>query len=130
MWTTLVPVSQSFRSWKIPVSAGRILFMFAISTLLMALLSWGTGGTLLTIPSLAVAEAVDTYQGFGATTLGGSGQAEYRVTNLNDSGPGSLRDAVSQGNRYIVFDVGGEIELLGRMFVEGPNITYAEGRAS
>jgi hypothetical protein len=45
------------------------------------------------------------------------------VTNLNDSGPGSLRDALSQGNRYIVFEVGGVIETSSRIYVKGGNIT-------
>lgn len=64
-----------------------------------------------------------SHQGFGAGTPGGEGQAVYHVTNLNDSGQGSLRDAVSQGNRHIVFDVGGEILLGAKLAVRGAFIT-------
>ncbi len=48
----------------------------------------------------------------------------YHVTNLNDSGPGSLRDAVSAGPRIVVFDVGGYIELRSPLSVKS-NITIA-----
>jgi hypothetical protein len=71
----------------------------------------------------SVAENVNSYQGFGADTLGGEGESVYHVTTLNDSGPGSLRDALSQGNRHIVFDIAGEIALQSRLYVNGANIT-------
>lgn len=64
-----------------------------------------------------------TIQGFGSMTKGGAGQPVYRVTNLKDSGTGSLRDAVSKGYRYIVFDVAGEINLTQDIWVRGPFIT-------
>jgi hypothetical protein len=45
------------------------------------------------------------------------------VTNLNNSGPGSLRDALSTGNRCVVFNVGGTIALSSAILVRGANIT-------
>lgn len=47
----------------------------------------------------------------------------YHVTNLNDSGAGSFRDAVSKGNRFVVFDVGGNINITKRINITQDNIT-------
>jgi hypothetical protein len=56
-------------------------------------------------------------EGFGRDAMGGRNGKVYVVTNLNDSGAGSLRDAVSQPDRTIVFSVGGLIKIKDRMVV-------------
>lgn len=74
------------------------------------------------LATAAPALAQGPYEGF-ATTPGGSGGAVVRVTNLNNSGPGSLRAALAGGNRTIVFDVGGEIVLSDYLRVGGAFVT-------
>ena len=63
------------------------------------------------------------YEGFGVSTPGGSGGAVVSVTNLNDGGPGSFREAVAQGQRTVVFEVGGTIELTSAVHVRGAFMT-------
>ncbi len=58
-------------------------------------------------PVYAFPEAV----GFGRNATGGRFGTPYLVTNLNDSGAGSFREAVSAGHRIVVFTVGGYIHL-------------------
>ncbi len=62
----------------------------------------------------ALVEAFPGAEGGGKYSVGARGDSNievYHVTNLNDSGSGSLRDAVSKPGRIVVFDVGGTINL-------------------
>jgi len=63
-------------------------------------------------------------EGFARFASGGRGGALYRVTNLNNDGKGSFRDAVSHPNRTVVFDVSGVIKIHEKIKV-APNITIA-----
>jgi len=64
-------------------------------------------------------------EGFGKYTTGGRGGKVYVVTNLNDDGPGSLRDGVSKNvPTIVVFAVSGTIHLESPLFIKG-NTTIA-----
>lgn len=64
--------------------------------------------------------------GGGMFTSGGRGGRVIPVTNLNDSGPGSLRAAMeAEGPRIVVFRVAGTIELESNININHPNITVA-----
>jgi hypothetical protein len=65
-------------------------------------------------------------QGFGANTVGGRGGRVFEVTNLNDSGAGSLRECVEATvPRICVFRIGGTIALQSDLEIEDPYITIA-----
>jgi hypothetical protein len=80
----------------------------------------GSGGGPAPGPALAFPGA----QGFAKKATGGRNGVVYHVTNLNDSGAGSFRDAVSASNRIVVFDVGGYVQLVTAVSAKS-NLTIA-----
>lgn len=102
---------------------GAALFVFGIMTFLALLL--------LLVPAAMVSQAATVpafpeAEGFGMYTQGGRGGKVIAVTNLNDSGPGSLRAAIeTKGPRIVVFRVCGIIDLKKDLKVREPFLTIA-----
>jgi len=65
--------------------------------------------------------------GWAQGTRGGAGGQILRVTNLNESGPGSYRAALeAPGPRIVVFEVGGVIDMQGKnITIRNPFLTIA-----
>jgi pectate lyase len=64
--------------------------------------------------------------GAGQWSMGGRGGRVFTVTHLEDTGPGSLREAVeASGPRTVVFAVSGTIRLQKELIVRHPRITIA-----
>ncbi len=68
--------------------------------------------------------------GGGMYSFGGRGGKVLVVTNLNDSGPGSFREACEQGGpRIIVFNVAGVIRIKAPISIRAPYVTIAGNTA-
>lgn len=67
--------------------------------------------SLISAASMAQAPAFPGAEGHGRYVTGGRSGKIVHVTNLNDSGTGSFREAVKSDNKIIVFDVAGVIAL-------------------
>src|SRR5262249_4934720 len=82
--------------------------------------------TKATFPGFAATQGGNRYapgSPGGTCTSSTSTSCTYRVNSLAPSGFGTLADAVSQSNRYIVFDVPGTITLKQGIMVTGANLT-------
>lgn len=91
-----------------------------------AMLGAAVAGGCLAGPGAARVPAFPGAEGAGAYSLGGRGGRVIRVTNLADSGPGSLRAAVeASGPRIVIFDIGGTIRLEKPLTIRNPRITIA-----
>lgn len=82
----------------------------------------GISAALMSATAMAQIPAFPGAEGFGKYTTGGRGYQIYHVTSLDDSGPGTLRDAVTTSGRIVVFDVAGDIILQSPLVFKG-NIT-------
>ncbi|MFO1450857.1 MAG: hypothetical protein U1F61_22050 [Opitutaceae bacterium] len=69
-------------------------------------------------------------EGGGMYSFGGRGGKVWVVTSLEDSGPGTLREALEAGGpRIVIFNVAGIITLKDRIRIRAPYVTLAGSTA-
>ncbi|QJB35468.1 T9SS type A sorting domain-containing protein [Chitinophaga oryzae] len=122
------PVAYTFSNLNIDVPTGKTFYLrvypwttAAITGKYLVTKNVMISGTTYPFRQIAFPGA----EGAGRFAKGGRGGSVYYVTNLNNSGAGSLRDAVSQPNRTVMFKVSGTINLLSAVVITQDNITIA-----
>ncbi len=123
------PIDHTITEWQtltqtLSFSKERTRFTFSMSVQEV--------GAFLLVDDIEFYEVSDTIkafpnaEGFGAISTGGRTGTVKFVTNLNDSGAGSLREACSTSFSYIVFLIAGTIELDSPIFVESNVSIYGQ----
>jgi len=103
-----------------------VLASFRIRSLIAACCVVSAGACALSASTPSFIPAFPGAEGFGARASGGRGGRVIAVTNLDNSGPGSLRAAVeASGPRTVVFRVSGNIALLSNITVRNGDLTIA-----
>jgi len=121
-WSTMTPLPIGRHGMSVGVVNNKI---YTIGGGELAYYDWGNINEEYTPPFIS---QPDTYEGFGVVTRGAEdapgGYTTYHITHLtDDQSGGSLTDALSQGSRYIVFDVGGTIHLQDNHLIKHSYIT-------
>ena len=130
---------QFFQSSQLPGDAAEFVFVKTNPVSLTNLtMDWYLGVpnnetnpityTIIGVIDTNAVVAFPTAEGAGSITRGGTfGTNVYHVVNLNDSGPGSLRAAVTatNGPATIVFDVAGTIDLATPLYITNSFLTIA-----